>query len=139
MVALIDEFKAFFRNLHQADLNGLEALYTPNIIFKDPVQEIRGRAQLQDYTASLCTNVTECRFEYLDELIAERSAYIKWIMHYRHPKLGKGLISVRGMTHVQFDEKGIYFHEDSYDLGALVYEQLPLLGVITRWLKRRMI
>jgi hypothetical protein len=81
--------------------------------------------------------LSECRIEYLDEIIGDRSAYVKWVMHYRHPRLGNRLISVRGVSHLKFSDK-IDFQEDFYDMGAMLYEQLPLLGNVTRWLKLRL-
>lgn len=135
---LIDLFKASYRDMLQMDLSQLDQLYARQLVFKDPVHEIRGLGNLQDYMAQICTNVQECRFEFLDQLQSEQTAYIKWDMHYRHPRLAAGqLISLRGVSQIQFDER-IYYHEDVYDLGAMVYEHLPLVGGLTRWLKHRL-
>ena len=75
--------------------------------------------------------------ELLDEVIGEKTAYVKWVMHFRHPRLGNRLISVRGVSHLKYGEK-IEYHEDFYDMGAMLYEQLPVLGNVTRWLKLRL-
>ena len=32
----------------------------------------------------------------------------------------------------------VYRHRDYFDAGALLYEHVPLLGRVIRWLKRRM-
>ena len=135
--AIIDRFKDYFRTLHRADLSCLRELYNANLVFRDPVHEIRGIVELEDYYAAICADLSECRFEYLDESIAEGSAYIKWIMHFKHPKLGNRLISVRGVSHIKWGDK-IEFQEDFYDMGAMLYEQLPLLGNVTRWLRLRL-
>lgn len=136
-IALIHGFKDFYRDLCQADMAQLDQFYAADLVFVDPVHQVRGLLAYQDYCASLAEGLKACRFDYLDELVGERSAYIKWNMHFRHPKLGGRLVTVRGVSHLQFDEQ-IYFHEDVYDLGAMLYEQLPLLGGATRWLKRRL-
>lgn len=135
--SLIANFKRLYGDLVGADLSQLDQVYAADIIFKDPIHEVQGLVPVQDYMFSICSDLDHCKFEYLDELIGEHSAYIKWIMHFRHPKLGKRLISVRGTTHLNFDSK-ITYHEDLYDMGAMLYEHLPLLGVTTRWLKRRL-
>lgn len=134
---LINQFKDFYRELQCADLGALAAIYSDDVLFQDPVHKVRGLVALEDYMASLCANLTECRFEYLDELVAQGNAYIKWDMHFRHARLGKRLITVRGATHIQFNER-IDFHEDIYDMGAMLYEHLPLLGYATRYLKRQL-
>jgi hypothetical protein len=136
-MTLIERFKSCFRVLPEADLSLLRELYTDEVVFKDPVHEIRGLVGVEDYFASMITDLTDCRFEYLDEIVGERSAYIKWVMHYRHPRLGNRLVSVRGVSHLRFGDK-IEFHEDVYDMGAMLYEQVPLLGNVTRWLRLRL-
>lgn len=135
--SLVSNFKSLYGDLVGTDLSRLDQVYDGDIIFKDPVHEVQGLVALQDYMSAICRDLDYCQFEYLDELVGDKSAYIKWIMHFRHPKLGKSLISVRGATHLTFDSK-ITYHEDLYDMGAMLYEQLPLLGPTTRWLKRRL-
>lgn len=135
--ALLERFKNHFRVMHEADQGDLRKFYSDRIIFRDPVHEIRGLVELEDYFISLGSDLSDCRFEYLDEAVTDNSAYIKWIMHFRHPRLGNRLISVRGVSHLQLGEL-IEFQEDFYDMGAMLYEQLPLLGNVTRWLRLRL-
>jgi hypothetical protein len=134
---LIERFKNYFKILHESDLSELCELYSDQVIFKDPVHEIRGLVELEDYFTSMCADLTDCRFEYLDEVVTESTAFVKWIMHFKHPRLGKRLISVRGVTHLKMGDK-IDYHEDFYDMGAMLYEQLPLFGNVTRWLRSRL-
>ena len=134
---IVEAFKDYFRVLHDSDLSRLRTIYDDRIVFKDPVHEIRGLVELEDYFTSMCADLSDCRFEYLDEMVSDRSAYIKWLMHFKHPKLGNRLISVRGVSHLSIGER-IEFHEDFYDMGAMLYEQLPLLGNVTRWLRLRL-
>ena len=134
---LIERFKNYFKVLHESDLSELHELYCDQVIFKDPVHEIRGLVELEDYFTSMCADLTDCRFEYLDEVVTESTAFVKWVMHFKHPRLGNKLISVRGVTHLKIGDK-IEYHEDFYDMGAMLYEQLPLLGNVTRWLRSRL-
>lgn len=133
----LERFKSYFRLLHQADLSNLRDIYDEQVVFRDPVHDMRGLVELEDYFTSMCEDLSDCRFEYLDEVIGERTAYVKWVMHFRHPRLGNRLISVRGVSHLKYGEK-IEYHEDFYDMGAMLYEQLPVLGNVTRWLKLRL-
>ena len=134
---LIERFKTYFQVLHESDLSQLRHLYSEQVLFKDPVHEIRGLVELEDYFTAMCGDLTDCRFEYLDELVTDEAAYVKWVMHFKHPRLGNRLISVRGVSHLKISDK-IDYHEDFYDMGALLYEQLPLLGSVTRWLRLRL-
>lgn len=134
---LISEFKKFYVNHNATDLTRLEEVYAESIVFRDPIHSIRGLPALRDYLAAMYENITECQFEYLDELVGEHSAYIKWNMHFRHPKFKNKPITVRGVSQIQFDQR-ITYHEDIYDLGELLYEHVPVLGGATRWIKGRL-
>jgi hypothetical protein len=79
---VVERFKDYFRVLHEADLNDLQNIYADGIVFKDPVPEIRGLVELESYFTSMYADLSECRFEYLGELVSGNSAYVKWIMHF---------------------------------------------------------
>lgn len=136
--ALLEQFKNFFRLLHQSDLIRLRLIYADGVMFKDPLHQVRGLVELEDYYASMCADLTDCRFEFLDELSNGNAAYVKWVLHFKHPRLGNRPISVRGVSHLKWGEK-IEYHEDFYDMGEMLYEQLPLLGNVTRWLRLRLV
>lgn len=116
----------------------MDEIYAEDIVFRDPLHRIQGLPILRDTMNEMYANLSECRFEYLDQLVTHDSAYIKWNMHYRHPKLGNTLISVRGVSQIQFSEL-IDFHEDIYDMGELLYEHVPMMGGLVRWLKKRLV
>ena len=134
---LLESFKSNFKDLKKADWSQLGNFYADNILFRDPVHELRGLVTLEDYFNTLCADLIVCRFEFLDQVVDDHSAYLKWIMHFRHPRLGNEIIDVRGVSHLRWTDK-IEFHEDFYDMGAMLYERLPVLGNVTRWLKLRL-
>ena len=129
---VIERFKASYRDMASMDLATLDELYADNILFKDPVHELKGIAAVRNYFADMMADVQECRFEFLDQQLAENTAYIKWNMHFRHPRLAAGqLLSVRGVSQLHFNER-IHYHEDVYDMGAMLYEHIPLFGGLIR-------
>jgi hypothetical protein len=45
---------------------------------------------------------------------------------------------VRGGTHLVFNDEGLVtLHRDYWDAAEELYEKLPLVGGLMRWLKRR--
>lgn len=134
---LIDRFKTFYLDIKHVPLADIGDVYSSDILFKDPVQEVRGLEKLHAYMSDLCLSVQSGRFEYLDQIVGENKAYIKWNMHFKHPKLGNQVLTVRGMSQIQFDER-IYYHEDVYDLGSMLYEHIPLMGRAVKGLKKRL-
>ena len=135
--ALIERFKAFYQDVKHPQLDKIGDVYADDVLFKDPVHELRGVEPLHAYLSEMCVNVQSGRFEYHDQLIGQNTAYIKWNMHFKHPKLGQKTITVRGVSQIQFNER-IYFHEDVYDMGELIYEHVPLLGTVVKGLKKRL-
>lgn len=141
----MNDYSAYytFRSLYQQ--NGvltpaqIAGLYSDDVQFRDPVHSINGLAELTRYFAAISSRVSHCRFEFVDELVHNYSAHVTWYMHFSHPRIGGGnLQKLRGMSFIRFEEGRIYYHEDSYDMGALLYEHLPLLGGATRFLKKRL-
>ncbi|WP_188152415.1 nuclear transport factor 2 family protein [Teredinibacter waterburyi] len=135
---LVERFKRFYADIRQLPLDDIESLYHPDVVFKDPVHCLRGTHCLHAYMSDICTGVSEGRFEYLDQVIGLDSAYIKWNMHFVHPRLGSRLITVRGMSQIKFCDR-IHYHEDVYDMGAMLYEHVPVIGGATRWLRKNLV
>ncbi len=137
--ANIERFKAFYSDLARKEWAELDEIYANDVCFRDPIHELHGRANLYHYLVDLCSQVTDCRFDYLDQVVLNGTAYIKWDMYFSHPKFkARKTIKVRGVSQVEFDERGVFFHEDFYDMGAMVYENIPLFGAGVRWLKSRL-
>lgn len=135
---LILNLKRCFEEFSVDSLSGLDTIYTQDIEFLDPVHKMEGILSLKHYLKKMAENLTHYKIRYIDQLVGENTAYLTWEMDYASSKLGGGeIITVRGMSHLKFTKR-IYYHEDCYDLGALVYEHLPLLGGITRSLKGRL-
>jgi len=135
---IVEQFKYAFSRFSSQTLAQLPVLYRDNIVFVDPVHRVEGLPALQRYFSSTMENLVHCEFEYDAETIATDSACISWRMHFQHPALRQGApLTLRGISRICFDDK-IHHHEDFYDLGAMLYENVPLLGGVTRFLKRRL-
>ena len=58
-------------------------------------------------------------------------------MHYQHKSVGGGkMISMNGVSLLKIDN-GIYFHQDWFDLGAMLYEHVPVVGGVVRFIKTK--
>ncbi|RMA82456.1 nuclear transport factor 2 family protein [Umboniibacter marinipuniceus] len=125
-------------NAQQVTRENFAKAYRDDIVFTDPLHVINGLDNLLSYSASLYSNVQSCHFEFERILERDGEATLIWQMHLVHPKLNGGkLVIVPGVTHVLFEER-IYYHRDYFDAGAMLYEQLPLLKQVIRWLKARL-
>ena len=134
---LIERFKAFYKDVKNPRLDAIGYVYASHVKFRDPVHQVQGLAELHAYLSEASENVVSGRFEFLDQLVGKDSAYIKWNMYFSHPKLGKETHVVRGMTQIQFTDR-IYYHEDVYDMGQMIYENVPVIGWAVKRLRKRM-
>lgn len=136
----LDDFLAVYRQLTADNLDLLDTIYSRNIEFCDPAHEIRGLDALRRYFAELYRNADSVAFSFSRRHLVDDEAYLSWRMSLRHPKLARGrTIEVDGMSYLQFDGAGkVRYHRDYFDLGAMLYEHLPLLGSLVKTIKRRL-
>lgn len=128
----IEAFKKLYDYFDAATLNGLPDLYTSDIVFKDPIHQLQGIDQLHRYFTGFCTAQMTCRFEFHNQIISTDQAFLQWQMHYRHPRLHGGkLLLLNGSTLIKFHSH-IYYHEDFYDMGAMLYQHIPILGWVVK-------
>jgi hypothetical protein len=135
---LVNDLKAFYNNAGAATMDIIDRIYTQDVEFRDPVHTIHGRLGLKNYLRNLYTSASSVHFDYQDEQISANSASITWLMTYSHPKLNGGKpVDVRGISTLRFTDK-IYYHEDFYDMGAMVYQHVPVLGAVVRHINQRL-
>ena len=61
-----------------------------------------------------------------------------WDMQFRMRRFNRAPQSIRGASHLVFDANGlVLLHRDYWDAAEELYEKLPYLGGLMRWLKRR--
>ncbi|MCU1726222.1 nuclear transport factor 2 family protein [Pseudomonas sp. 7P_10.2_Bac1] len=139
MSDFLRSFATRFAALDASNLYKLNELYSHDIHFSDPLHEVHGLAALQEYFTELYANVSELGFTFHGfDQIKEGSGYLRWTLHYRHPRLRRGqLIQVEGCSYLLWHEQ-VYRHRDYFDAGALLYEHLPLMGRAIGWLKGRL-
>lgn len=138
MSPAIDAFCALYRQLGADNLHLLPSVYHQDVRFCDPAHELQGLKALTAYFEGLFSQISHCRFEIEQVMEQDGEAYVRWQMRFGHPRLRGGReIAVPGVSHLRF-ERLVYFHRDYFDMGAMLYEQLPLLGGVVRTLKRRL-
>ncbi len=132
-------FAERFASLDASNLDLLRELYSDDVLFRDPLHEIRGLPALRGYFGELYGNIQQLDFEFHScDQISDGEGYLRWTMTYRHPRLrGGALIRVDGCSHLLWWDK-VYQHRDYFDAGALLYEHVPVLSQLIAWLKGRL-
>jgi hypothetical protein len=135
---VVENMKAAFKDASSISPADLTRIYDDDVIFIDPVHKLTGLPTLEGYLSKIYKNVESCRFHYTDEMLLDGRGSVRWLMHLQHPKLNGGQeIAVKGATFIEYDER-ITFQEDYYDLGALLYEHIAVLGTTVKFVKNRL-
>lgn len=129
-----------FENLQPEDLARLGQHYAPDAYFKDPFNEVRGVPAIQKIFAHMFEQLHEPRFVIADRVLQGQQAFLTWRLDFKSKRQASGAVrSIRGATHLILDEKGrITSHRDYWDAAEELYEKLPVLGALMRWLRRRL-
>jgi ketosteroid isomerase-like protein len=127
-----------FEQLQRADIERLDQFYARDAHFKDPFNEVVGLAAVQAVFRHMYVALDEPRFRVRDIIVQGDQCFLSWDFTFRFKRLRQGLQTVRGGSQLQLDEIGlITLHRDYWDAAEELYEKLPLLGALMRWLKRR--
>lgn len=131
----VARFKRVFARLAPGTPMPLEALYDPRIHFQDPLHGLHGIEALQRYFARLNSRIIYAEFTFTDELRSPGAALLTWTMRLQ-PRMLSHEVIIEGATHLRFADR-VTYQRDYFDLGAMIYERLPLLGPLLRWIKRQ--
>lgn len=127
-----------FEQLTPADIDRLNEFYTPTACFKDPFNDVQGLPAIQRVFRHMYASLTEPRFVVRDIIVQGDQCFLSWDFLFRFKRFNGELQTVRGGSQLQLDAIGlIVLHRDYWDAAEELYEKLPLVGGLMRWLKKR--
>ena len=135
MARLVD----FFEHLSPADLSRIGGLYTADARFKDPFNEVQGVPAIAHIFRHMFETLHEPRFVVTGQVLQGNQCFLTWDFLFRFKGFKQGETqTVRGATHIVLDPQGrVSLHRDYWDAAEELYEKLPMVGSLVRWLKRR--
>ena len=129
---------AWFEALTPADVARLGEYYHPQARFKDPFNDVQGLAPIQQVFEHMFVALDEPRFVVHSIVVQGDQCFLTWEFIFRFKRFSRELQTVHGGSHLKFDPAGlIVLHRDYWDAAEELYEKLPGIGVLMRWLKRR--
>jgi len=130
--------KEFFEALSPASLAQLGEIYAPDARFKDPFNEVIGVPAIRAIFEGMYRQVDQPRFVVTRSFAQGDDAFLAWDFFFRFKGDAGREQTIRGATHIQFSVDGrVVLHRDYWDAAEELYEKLPLVGSLMRWLKRR--
>jgi steroid delta-isomerase len=133
----LQNFVRFFETISPDSVAQLSSIYTEEVFFKDPFNEVRGIAAVRAIFAHMFEQVDAPRFVVTTSVLQDDQAFLTWDFLFRMKRFAREEQCIRGATHLRFDEDGrVSFHREYWDAAEELYEKLPLLGAVMRGLKR---
>ncbi len=139
MTHAVEKIVVFFETLSPESVQRFGQFYTAVAYFKDPFNEVRGIAPIQSIFAHMYTALHEPRFVVTGRIVEGEQVFLSWDFHFRFRNFRSGQAQIiRGATHLRLAADGrIRSHRDYWDAAEELYEKLPLVGGLMRWLKKR--
>jgi steroid Delta-isomerase len=139
MNTAVDRIVTTFETLTPEKVALLDVIYAPNAHFKDPFNAVHGLPEIQRIFSHMYVSLNHPRFVVTGRVVQGRACFLTWEFHFSflHFKQNQPQCIVGG-SHLLLGEDGrITQHRDYWDAAEELYEKLPLIGNLMRWLKRR--
>ena len=138
--AHIKELVVFFENLAPDNLSSINRIYTEDTYFRDPFNEFNSCAKLEAVFADMFHRLHNPKFSVTQIIAQGDQCVLIWDFDFRiksyQPQTAK---RIHGSSHIRFAADGrVNYHRDYWDAAGELYEKLPVVGGVMRWLKKRM-
>lgn len=139
MNTAIDRIVLAFERLTPQSVAALDAVYAPGARFKDPFNDIQGLEAIQRVFRDMFTQLEQPRFVITGRIVEGPQCFLTWEFHFAFKRFKQGQAQcIRGGSHLVLDADGrIAQHRDYWDAAEELYEKMPLLGGVMRWLRGR--
>lgn len=128
----------FFETLTLDSVAQIDSVYADDARFKDPFNEVRGLPEVRRVFVHMFEQVKNPRFVITRAISDGNDAFLTWDFLFSMNSSPDQPQVIRGATHIQFDADGrVAVHRDYWDAAEELYEKLPLLGSLMRFLKRQ--
>ena len=127
---IIQQFYTAFQQLNAA---GMNACYTDDIIFSDPVFMILKGDEVKCMWEMLCKNAKGFSLTFSDiELLDEEYATCKWQAKYTFSKTGKKVTN-NAKAYMRIIDGKITEHSDAFRLSTWLSQALGWKGALLGW------
>lgn len=135
-----EKLKIFFHKLDKNSLGLVTEFYHPQVEFIDPVGTIKGSDKIKKYYEGMYKNAATVKFDFKNTYQDGNTVIAIWTMTLETDKLNGGKpYSVDGNSVVKFAPNGqAIYHRDYFDMGAFVYEKIPVIGFVVKKIRENM-
>lgn len=137
--AAVDALVQWFEHLTPASVQQLSRFYAVDARFKDPFNDVQGVPAVEAIFVHMFEALIAPRFVVTGRVAQGTQCFLTWEFRFCFRNFHQGQEQViLGASHLVFDGAGkVHLHRDYWDAAEELYEKLPWVGSLMRWLKRR--
>jgi hypothetical protein len=129
----------FFEGLTPETVVDLRTIYSTNARFKDPFNDVTGLGPIERIFQHMFVALERPRFVVTERVLQGSQCFLTWEFRFKFRRFDTDSEQViLGASHLVFDDTSLVcLHRDYWDAAEELYEKLPLVGGLMRWLKKR--
>ncbi len=134
----VDRIVQAFETLTPGGVQALDSVYAADARFIDPFNDVCGVAAIQHVFRHMYASLEAPRFVIVERIVQGSQCFLTWEFrfHFKRFQVSEEQC-IPGGSHLVLNDSGqVILHRDYWDTADL-YEKLPLLGGVMRWLKRQ--
>ena len=126
----------WFETLTPHTLAQIDSIYSADASFRDPFNNIVGISGITKVYQHMFDTLVAPGFVITHSVVQDHQAFISWDFNF---EIRGRSFQIEGCTHFVLDGQGlIAVHRDYWDVAQELYEKIPLLGSLMRFLKRKL-
>lgn len=139
MYTAVDRIVEAFQGLTLPGVDKLDMVYAANARFKDPFNDVQGLAEIQRIFRHMYAQLENPRFVITSRIVEGEQCFLTWEFCFSFKRFHSGQTQcIQGGSHLVLDSHGrIILHRDYWDAAEELYEKIPVLGSLMRWIKRQ--
>jgi ketosteroid isomerase-like protein len=127
----------FFESISQENIDDIKQIYTEDVFFKDPFNEVNGIQHVIAIFDHMFHQLDQPRFVVTTHVSQGDQAFLTWDFLFKMKRFNRNEQCIRGASHIRFAADGrACYHRDYWDVAEELYEKLPLIGSVMRGLKK---
>ena len=129
----------YFETLSLQSVSEVAQHYAADARFKDPFNDVLGVPAIEHIFAHMFAQLEQPRFVITGQVVQGLQCFMTWEFRFGFKNFKRGQTQViLGASQLVFSEAGLVtLHRDYWDAAEELYEKLPLVGALMRWLKRQ--
>lgn len=134
---IIQEYANFFEQINEnTSIKEYKIFFDENSNFKDPFHEVKGIDKIYPIFTKMYENLDTPKFKVNEIISKDNISYINWTFSF-YFKNSKEKQSFEGVSKVAIKNEKVLSHIDYWDAAANLYEKLPLVKHLIKFLRKK--